>query len=194
MEPFSSQVYEMYPNKFLKLDESRVFVLNTLFNLPETYMLACLVDFFTNSSEYVRYGAWICFESWMTQIHFPIFLMLPQRENGCTCWRFIHVIQIDIPRYSKCCRPYSLQWWFAEWNSCGKTKIVNCSMPFWISDKRKIENPFIPSSFFFHRFDDRILINTLKRIHVFQWFYHVSVNQGPNAFYWRTVHLIIPTK
>lgn len=44
----------MYPNKFLQLDESRVYVLNTLFNLPETYLLACLVDFFTNSPEYVR--------------------------------------------------------------------------------------------------------------------------------------------
>ncbi|KAM8721391.1 hypothetical protein ACLKA7_007288 [Drosophila subpalustris] len=48
------QVYELYPNKFLKLDESRVYVLNTLFNLPETYLLACLVDFFTNSSDFVR--------------------------------------------------------------------------------------------------------------------------------------------
>lgn len=51
----SSQVYEIYSNKFLKLDESRVYVLNTLFNLPETYMLACLTDFFTNSPEYTRY-------------------------------------------------------------------------------------------------------------------------------------------
>lgn len=50
----SSQVYEVYPNKFLQLDESRVYVLNTLFNLPETYLLACLVDFFTNSPEYIR--------------------------------------------------------------------------------------------------------------------------------------------
>nr|NP_728163.2 5' nucleotidase B, isoform H [Drosophila melanogaster]NP_996510.2 5' nucleotidase B, isoform G [Drosophila melanogaster]AAF48832.3 5' nucleotidase B, isoform H [Drosophila melanogaster]AAS65404.2 5' nucleotidase B, isoform G [Drosophila melanogaster] len=48
------QVYELYPNKFLKLDESRVYVLNTLFNLPETYLLACLVDFLTNSSDFVR--------------------------------------------------------------------------------------------------------------------------------------------
>lgn len=50
----SSQVYELYPNKFLQLDESRVYVLNTLFNLPETYLLACLVDFFTNSPQYTR--------------------------------------------------------------------------------------------------------------------------------------------
>ncbi|XP_061714345.1 cytosolic purine 5'-nucleotidase isoform X1 [Cydia pomonella] len=49
-----SQVYELYPNKFLTLDESRVYVLNTLFNLPETYLIACLIDFFTNSKDYSR--------------------------------------------------------------------------------------------------------------------------------------------
>ena len=54
MSRFSSQVYELYPNKFLQLDESRVYVLNTLFNLPETYLLACLIDFFTNSPQYSR--------------------------------------------------------------------------------------------------------------------------------------------
>jgi len=46
-----SEVYELYPNKFLALDESRTYVLNTLFNLPETYLLACLIDFFTNSKD-----------------------------------------------------------------------------------------------------------------------------------------------
>lgn len=50
----NSQIYELYPNKFLQLDESRVYILNTLFNLPETHLLACLVDFFTNSTQYTR--------------------------------------------------------------------------------------------------------------------------------------------
>lgn len=49
-----SQVNELYPNKFLQLDESRVFVLNTLFHLPETYLLACLIDFFENSPKFTR--------------------------------------------------------------------------------------------------------------------------------------------
>ncbi|XP_046659094.1 cytosolic purine 5'-nucleotidase isoform X2 [Homalodisca vitripennis] len=49
-----NEVYELYPNKFLQLDESRVYVLNTLFNLPETYLLACLIDFFTNSAQYTK--------------------------------------------------------------------------------------------------------------------------------------------
>lgn len=46
-----SEIYELYPNKFLSLDENRVYVLNTLFNLPETYLLACLIDFFTNAPD-----------------------------------------------------------------------------------------------------------------------------------------------
>lgn len=28
-------------------------MLNTLFNLPESYLLACLIDFFTNSRQYI---------------------------------------------------------------------------------------------------------------------------------------------
>lgn len=52
----SSQVYELYPNKFLQLDEARVYVLNTLFNLPETYLLACLINYFTTSPNYSRFA------------------------------------------------------------------------------------------------------------------------------------------
>jgi len=47
-----SDIYALYPNKFLQLDESRVYVLNTLFALPECYLLACLIGFFTGSTEY----------------------------------------------------------------------------------------------------------------------------------------------
>lgn len=49
----TSDIYSMYPNKFLQLDESRIFILNTLFNLPEAYLLACVVDFFSNSPKYI---------------------------------------------------------------------------------------------------------------------------------------------
>ena len=47
-------ISEKYPNKFIQLDESRIYVLNTLFNLPETYMLACMIDLFSNSADYKR--------------------------------------------------------------------------------------------------------------------------------------------
>ena len=49
---FRQDISEKYPNRFMLLDDSRIYVLNTLFNLPETYMLACIVDFFTSSPEY----------------------------------------------------------------------------------------------------------------------------------------------
>ncbi|KAI2803130.1 Cytosolic purine 5'-nucleotidase [Blomia tropicalis] len=50
----TSEIYAMYPNKFVQLDENRIYVLNTLFNQPETYLLACVIDFFSNSPNYVR--------------------------------------------------------------------------------------------------------------------------------------------
>lgn len=46
-----SEIYTLYPNKFIQLDESRVYVLNTLFNLPECYLLACLIDYFMGQRE-----------------------------------------------------------------------------------------------------------------------------------------------
>uniref|UniRef100_A0A674M9L7 Cytosolic purine 5'-nucleotidase n=1 Tax=Takifugu rubripes TaxID=31033 RepID=A0A674M9L7_TAKRU len=47
------EIREMYPNKFIQRgDTERFYILNTLFNLPETYLFACLVDFFSNCSRY----------------------------------------------------------------------------------------------------------------------------------------------
>ncbi|ESO93021.1 hypothetical protein LOTGIDRAFT_162045 [Lottia gigantea] len=48
------EIAQLYPNKFVQLDENRLFVLNTLFNLPETYMLACIIDYFNSSKQYNR--------------------------------------------------------------------------------------------------------------------------------------------
>lgn len=80
----SSQVYELYPNKFLQLDESRVYVLNTLFNLPETYLLACLVDFFTNSPQYTRESTGVkCGELFMS------FKSIFQDVRGAVDW--VHI-------------------------------------------------------------------------------------------------------
>ncbi|XP_067297538.1 cytosolic purine 5'-nucleotidase isoform X3 [Pseudorasbora parva] len=48
-------IRELYPNKFIQRDDTeRFYILNTLFNLPETYLLACLVDFFSNCDRYSR--------------------------------------------------------------------------------------------------------------------------------------------
>ncbi|XP_077991961.1 cytosolic purine 5'-nucleotidase-like isoform X2 [Glandiceps talaboti] len=52
-----TEIQELYPNKFMQITketEGRVFILNTLFNLPETYLIACLVDFFANSEQYIH--------------------------------------------------------------------------------------------------------------------------------------------
>ncbi|XP_029706583.1 cytosolic purine 5'-nucleotidase isoform X1 [Takifugu rubripes] len=47
------EIRERYPNKFIQRDDTERFhILNTLFNLPETYLFACLVDFFSNCDRY----------------------------------------------------------------------------------------------------------------------------------------------
>ncbi|XP_035672039.1 cytosolic purine 5'-nucleotidase-like isoform X6 [Branchiostoma floridae] len=47
----AAEISELYPNKFIQPqpNDDRIFVLNTLFNLPETYLLACLIDYLTNA-------------------------------------------------------------------------------------------------------------------------------------------------
>ena len=45
---FRDEVEDLYPNKFVVLDERRMYVMNTLFNLPEIYILACIIDYFSS--------------------------------------------------------------------------------------------------------------------------------------------------
>lgn len=47
-----SDLHKCYPNKYLNFDESRVYSLNTLFNLPEIYLIACMINYFTTSPLY----------------------------------------------------------------------------------------------------------------------------------------------
>ncbi|CEF70463.1 HAD-superfamily hydrolase, subfamily IG, 5'-nucleotidase and Purine 5'-nucleotidase family and HAD-like domain-containing protein [Strongyloides ratti] len=50
----SNEIEEQYPNKFINLTEQRVYVLNTLFNLPETHLIAQVIDYFENHSDFVQ--------------------------------------------------------------------------------------------------------------------------------------------
>lgn len=52
----SNEIYKYYPNKYLNFDESRVYVLNTLFSLPEIYLLACLINYFTTSPLFEQFS------------------------------------------------------------------------------------------------------------------------------------------
>ncbi|XP_045406589.1 5'-nucleotidase domain-containing protein 4 [Lemur catta] len=50
-----AEIWSFYPSKFIQRDDlQRFHVLNTLFNLPETYLYACLVDFFSGCSRYTN--------------------------------------------------------------------------------------------------------------------------------------------
>lgn len=45
-------LHKIYPNRFVQRDEQRFKIFNTLYDLPIIYLLACLVDFFSNHSDY----------------------------------------------------------------------------------------------------------------------------------------------
>lgn len=50
----TSEIFNLYPNKFVQMDEKRIYVLNTLFNQPETCVLAQVIDYFSTNSEFDR--------------------------------------------------------------------------------------------------------------------------------------------
>lgn len=50
----TSEIFSIYPNKFIQMNESRIFVMTTLFNQPETCVLAQVIDYFSTNEEYDR--------------------------------------------------------------------------------------------------------------------------------------------
>ncbi|KAL3041601.1 hypothetical protein OYC64_019728 [Pagothenia borchgrevinki] len=51
----AEDIQKYYPNNFIQRDDTdRFYILNTLFNLSETYLYTCLVDFFTRCSRYTN--------------------------------------------------------------------------------------------------------------------------------------------
>ncbi|XGW06126.1 hypothetical protein V3C99_016449, partial [Haemonchus contortus] len=48
------EIRQYYPNKHINLEESRIFVLNTVFNVPETFLLASVIDYFEHRTEYEK--------------------------------------------------------------------------------------------------------------------------------------------
>uniref|UniRef100_H2Z2V7 5'-nucleotidase, cytosolic II, like 1 n=1 Tax=Ciona savignyi TaxID=51511 RepID=H2Z2V7_CIOSA len=51
----TSEVIQDYPNKFIQLDDTkRYYICNTLFNLPEIYLQACVINYFSTTDGYVK--------------------------------------------------------------------------------------------------------------------------------------------
>eukprot|EP00092_Neocalanus_flemingeri_P002248 GFUD01002394.1.p1 GENE.GFUD01002394.1~~GFUD01002394.1.p1 ORF type:complete len:504 (+),score=173.37 GFUD01002394.1:133-1512(+) len=48
----SEEIKAIYPSKIQRKDDARVFVMNTLFNLAETFLIAALVDHFDQREDY----------------------------------------------------------------------------------------------------------------------------------------------
>ena len=41
----------MYPGKIQNKDDKRIFIMNTLFNLPESFLTAALINYFDDNEE-----------------------------------------------------------------------------------------------------------------------------------------------
>ena len=50
----SAEINKIYPGKIQRKDESRIFVMNTLFNLAETFLIAALVDSFDHKEDWEK--------------------------------------------------------------------------------------------------------------------------------------------
>ena len=48
----SEEIVEMYPGKIQNKDDKRIFIMNTLFNLPESFLTAALINYFDDNEEY----------------------------------------------------------------------------------------------------------------------------------------------
>ncbi|KAK0053983.1 cytosolic purine 5-nucleotidase [Biomphalaria pfeifferi] len=48
----SADIRVLYPTMFVQMDETRFRIFNTLYELPLIYILACLIDYFNNNTEY----------------------------------------------------------------------------------------------------------------------------------------------
>lgn len=50
----TSEIFNIYPNKFVQMNDTRIYVLNTLFNQPETCVLAQVIDYFSTNEDFDR--------------------------------------------------------------------------------------------------------------------------------------------
>ncbi|XP_065882915.1 cytosolic purine 5'-nucleotidase-like isoform X2 [Dysidea avara] len=49
-----SEIERLYPNKYVQASEDRFFILNTLFHLPETFIIAALINYFDHHPDYEK--------------------------------------------------------------------------------------------------------------------------------------------
>ena len=53
-QTYRNEILQFYPNKFIQVGNERFYIFNTLFNLPEIYLQACIIDLFQNDSNCIK--------------------------------------------------------------------------------------------------------------------------------------------
>ena len=67
----SDEIKEIYPNKVQRKDDSRRFVMNTIINLAETFLICALIDHFDKKEDYAE-----CKDGWVKNGNLFIFSTL----------------------------------------------------------------------------------------------------------------------
>ena len=67
----ATEIERLYPDSIQRRDPDRVFVINTGFNLPETFLIAALIDHFTSQPDLVATD-----EGWVRRVTFRNFDIL----------------------------------------------------------------------------------------------------------------------
>ncbi|VDM33407.1 unnamed protein product [Hydatigera taeniaeformis] len=50
----NEEIGELYPNRFIKYEKDRIRVMSTLFDLPEIYLLACIIHYMHSNDVYIK--------------------------------------------------------------------------------------------------------------------------------------------
>ncbi|VDK38908.1 unnamed protein product [Taenia asiatica] len=50
----NEKIGELYPNRFIKYEKDRIRVMSTLFDLPEIYLLACIIHYMHSNDAYIK--------------------------------------------------------------------------------------------------------------------------------------------
>ncbi|VUZ56043.1 unnamed protein product [Hymenolepis diminuta] len=59
----SEKINEMYPNQFIKFEKDRTHVMSTLFDLPEIYLLACIIHYMQSNDDYIKEPTGVKYQS-----------------------------------------------------------------------------------------------------------------------------------
>ena len=92
----AAEVERLYPGSIQRRDPDRVFVINTGFNLPETFLIAALIDHFTSKPDLVATD-----EGWVRRVDFfAISIEMLKLRNSTTRRRRVRAARTALSHFA----------------------------------------------------------------------------------------------